>query len=62
MAKTRKKDGEATLERYPRPGFPGSPGYPGMPAGGYGHSPGHRLCTAPSFQQQQHVSPTGRPP
>ncbi len=39
MAKTRKKDGEATLEGYPRPGYPGSPGYPGMP--GYPGIPGY---------------------
>ena len=29
MAKTRKKNGEATLQHFPRPGYPGMPGYPG---------------------------------
>jgi hypothetical protein len=38
MAKTRKKDGDATLEHYPRPGYPGMPGYPGIP--GYPGMPG----------------------
>jgi hypothetical protein len=33
MVKTRKKGEDATLEYYPRPGYPGmpGPGYPGMP-------------------------------
>ena len=39
MAKTRKKDNEAMLEHYPRPGYPGGPGYPGFP--GYPGMPGH---------------------
>jgi hypothetical protein len=38
MAKTRKKSDEATLEHYPRPGFPGMPDYPGIP--GYPWMPG----------------------
>jgi hypothetical protein len=50
MAKTRKKDGEAKLERYPRPGFPGFPGFPGMPGmpgmPGYPGDMGIALATA----------------